>query len=67
MTFEYQAGETVVRRDFAADVLESDTFSIIVSDELLTVVSYDQARRFWLGKISLDELVNGDKKYIFLV
>ena len=50
MTFEYQAGETVVRRDFAADVLESDTFSILIDDELLATVPYDRARRFLVGK-----------------
>ena len=61
MTFEYVIpGETVVKRCFAHELLERDLFSVIVAGEIVATVSYDLARQYWVGKITLQELINHD-------
>ena len=59
MKFEYQipAGETVVKRLFADDDINKDKFAITQAGDLLIEVSYPDARRFWLGRVSLAELL----------
>jgi len=59
MTFEYVIpGETVVKRQFVHNVIEHDTFAVIVAGAIVATVPYDRARAFWLGKVELSELVN---------
>ena len=62
MTFEYKipSDQTTVKRLFLADTLQADRFSVCVAGEQVAEVDYGTARRFWLGKIDLAELVKDE-------
>jgi len=61
MTFEYVVpGETVVKRLFLTDRLQDDYFAVVVADENICEVDYDLARQYWIGSITLQELINHD-------
>ena len=61
MTFEYVVpGETVVKRLFLTDRLQDDSFAVIVDDDNICEISYDLARQYWIGSLTLQELINHD-------
>ena len=60
MQYELPASQTIIKRLFIADTVEADNFAVIVSGETVATVGYDAARRFWLGRIDLAELVTGE-------
>lgn len=55
-----KAGDTVVRRTFAADKLQDDLFGIYHDGEWLADVSYQTARAYWLGRVTLVEILGVD-------
>lgn len=56
--FEYTIpGETTVRRTFAHAEIEHDLFDLLVGGELVATIGYQLARRYWLGRISLADLL----------
>ena len=59
MTPDDRQDAITVRRMGESDKMHADRWAITTNGETVATVSYDQARRFWLGKISLAELVNG--------
>jgi len=56
--FEYVTpNKTTVRRLFVDDNMKKDKYEIIAGDEVLTVVSFKEARGYWIGRLSLDEVL----------
>jgi len=54
--------EITVKRLFLDDALQKDRFAIIRQGEHLAEISYPLARRFWLGRISLNELLQANDR-----
>ena len=60
--FEYiLPSETTVTRRFAHDVMQQDIYDLLLAGELLITLDYDTARRYWMGKITLVDLLAGEQ------
>ena len=57
MQYEIPTEATVVKRLFIRDSMVDDNFAIIADDELITVVDYETARGYWLGRVTLGDLL----------
>ena len=61
--FEYQLpGETTVKRRFEANKIQDDRFDILAGRRVVATVDYQLARRYWLGELTLDEVLSDDKE-----
>ena len=61
--FEYVTpNKTTVRRLFADDDMKKDKYEIIASDVVLAVVDFKTARAYWIGRITLADILTGDEK-----
>ena len=61
--FEYVLpGETTIKRRFDADDLAHDSFDIYAAGELVATLDYAAARRYWLGRLHLSDILAGQQK-----
>ena len=61
--FEYVTPDkTTVRRLFAYDNMEKDRYEIIAGDAILAVVDFKTARAYWMGRLSLAEILDSEQK-----
>ena len=63
MTFQYDipASNTTVRRRFETERIQDDRFDIIAKRRVVATVDYSLARRFWLGELTLQEVLKNAK------
>ena len=61
--FEYKIpAAATVSRLFAADELQDDLFAVTIDGAQVAILNYDDARRFWLGHLSIQEILKDDKQ-----
>jgi hypothetical protein len=63
MTFEYVTpNKTTVRRLFVDDAMKKDRYEIVAGDVVLAVVDFKMARAYWIGRLSLDDILASEQK-----
>ena len=61
--FEYVIpGETTIKRRFEHDILQRDCFDVLIAGELVATLDYATARRYWLGRLPLSDILAGQQK-----
>ena len=61
--FEYKIpSAATVSRLFAADDMQDDLFAVEIDGAQVAILNYADARRFWLGHLSIQEILKDDKQ-----
>ena len=59
--FEYSIpGESEVKRTFAHDEMAKDLYDILIAGELVATVDFKTARGYWIGRLTLAEILGDD-------
>ena len=57
MTYQYEIGDLEIKRLFKSKSMQGDRFAVKHKRRVLVEVDYATARALWLGRMSVDEVM----------